>query len=82
MELTVKTTEPDDRLFLRRSWVDGTGDGVKFDLSCGAGLGSSIVHLTVELEDGRRMYSTFDMASVLVGWVDGIVEKLRAVGVG
>lgn len=65
----------DGLLFLRQEWISGTGEGVKFNLDCGAGLGSPSMCLTVEAH-GKRVTEIVDIREGLTAWVNRLVDEL------
>lgn len=77
IELTAKAVQDDgSRYALRMAWLTGEGaGGVEFQLSCGAGLGSPWLELTVDR--GEQRYSgRVDIREVVQQWVDAVVAQL------
>ena len=62
------TLEPDDRLALKQEWLSGKDTGGEYSLDCGAGLGSPLLHVTV---DGKR-YS-----ADIRDWFGSVIEAIR-----
>ena len=76
--LTV-TPEPFDGMVLTQAWVEGESpDGkIEFELTCGAGLGSTHVKLSVKnTVTGERRVELFEMRGVIEEWVGQIAEEL------
>lgn len=62
--------------WLKQGWIEGGNDEVKFDLSCGAGLGLPLMRLVVEV-DGRMIVEQVDIVEGLTAWVDRLVDEIR-----
>jgi hypothetical protein len=77
--LTVESVRHDSTLFagLRQAWIDGAepDTGMSFDLTCGAGLGSPYLVLSVKLADGTKVSETIDIRPLLTAWVDSVVTQ-------
>lgn len=69
------TAEPDDRLQLTQAWIDGEGDGAEFTLTCGAGLGSGHVRLTVKVGE-TRVTESFDIRDLTQAWAKQIIAEI------
>lgn len=58
-------------------WMDGTADNdgtpITYDLTCGAGVGSRWIVLTVHIGDERRT-EVLDMAKFAQAWIAQVVE--------
>ena len=77
--LRAPVAEPEDRLMLRQPWMDGTGDdGIRFEVTCGAGVGSSFVTLAVWRNDVKLAVESFDMTPIIYGWVNLIVGEAES----
>jgi hypothetical protein len=73
-----KRVENTGAMFLCQSWIEGEGDGVKFDLVCGAGLGSPLLRLTVTKGD-QRVAELVDIRDGLTAWVNRLVAEMEPV---
>jgi hypothetical protein len=71
-----KRVENTGAMFLCQSWIEGEGDGVKFDLVCGAGLGSPLLRLTVTKGD-KRVAELVDIRDGLTAWVNRLVAEME-----
>jgi len=72
-----KRVETGEAMFLCQSWIEGGNDNVKFDLVCGAGLGSPLLRLTVTVGD-KRATELIDIRDGLTEWVDRLATELGA----
>jgi hypothetical protein len=63
-------------MYLRQEWVSGEGDGVEFDLTCGAGLGAPLMSLRVTV-DGQSVTETVNIIAGLTAWVTRIADEIR-----
>jgi len=70
-------TEPDEgpQFVLSVEWISGEGDGIEFDLTAGAGVGSPYLRLTVTLANGDRVVEVIDIRKGLTAWVNAIVKE-------
>lgn len=84
MKLSFETVTPDEPgpttrppMQLHMTWIDGTDDetDLTFDVSCGAGLGSSLLQIKVKLPDGTTVYDYGDIRPLIEEWVDRIRER-------
>jgi len=80
--LAVTAIRPESTLpcGLRQQWIDGTGEAedgtpVTFDLTCGAGVGSPYLILSVEGHGSEYV----DMRDVMQGWIDGLLAREKEV---
>jgi hypothetical protein len=69
------TTGESSPFMLSVQWISGEGDGVSFDLTSGAGVGSPYLQLTVTLADGTRVSEAIDIRKGLSDWVEAIVKE-------
>lgn len=56
---------------LYQEWISGDGDGVKFGLNSGAGLGNPMLSLWVE-KDGKRVYYDADVRDLITTLVEKV----------
>jgi len=73
--------EPRDekRFYLNTNWITGQSeDGTKIELTCGAGLGSSLMSLTVRKPDGRTVTEHVNVAKLLTAWATAIEVDMEA----
>ncbi len=62
-------TKPDDHLYLTLNWADVEQDSFQANMSCGAGMGSTIVQFIYDDED-NHITETFNMADVFEDWIN------------
>lgn len=64
-------------LAMRQHWIDGSDPetGATFELSCGAGLGSSLMAIEVRLGD-KRVVEKVDVTGLLTDRVRRAIEEL------
>ena len=72
------TTGEDAPFVFSVEWISGEGDGIAFDLTSGAGVGSPYLRLTVTLADGTRVTEAIDIRKGLTEWVNAIVSEAGA----
>lgn len=58
---------------LRQEWVSGEGNGIKFSLDTGTGLGNPLMTLCVERKGGKVEYFTADIRPMLRAVLDKVV---------
>lgn len=61
----------------RQEWLSGDGNGIKFNLDCGAGLGNPLFTLAVERK-GKSHYYTADIRPMIQKLLAQVVETLEA----
>lgn len=78
LELPVERTEQPP-LRLHQAWIDGHDqtDNIEFSMTCGAGVGSPMIQLTVKV-DGQTFYEEVHMGDAVEAWVTSIVEEARS----
>ena len=76
LTLTAKRVESALAAGLRMSWITGGNEdeGVEFDLSCGAGVGSPYMILSVT-KDGETRYEVADVRTMLQTWVNAVLKE-------
>jgi hypothetical protein len=69
-------TQEGSPLALSVAWIDGKDDdGLSFDLTSGAGVGSPYLRLTVTLSSGERVVEVIDIRQGVTDWVNAIVKE-------
>jgi hypothetical protein len=68
--LTLRQRDPRKLGGFKVGWIDGEGEGFKFELLCGAGVGSSLLELEITPEGGRPVWYEVSMAGVLRALLD------------
>lgn len=64
-------------MHLWQGWVTGGDDEVEFELGCGAGLGSPIMHLRVTNKaTGAEVQEHVNITDGLTAWVTRLAETL------
>ena len=77
-ELIVKVEQYDAPvLSLQMAWLTGEQDGMAVDLTCGAGLGSPYMHLTVRRVGEPTIYERVDMREVVQDWTDAAIARRK-----
>lgn len=74
------TAVPSNGMYLTQNWIEGESpDGrFTFDLSCGAGLGSSHVKLSVkDTQTGKHVVEVFSMADLAQEWIAQITDEME-----
>jgi hypothetical protein len=81
MARTVQMTAKDaghGSLVLHQEWISGDGAGTSFDLTCGAGLGNTVLRLRVEFKNGDVVVEEIDMSEAVQRWVGAIVMEANS----
>ena len=76
--MSITASHPDNPpMTLRQAWIDGSddADGVEFHLTCGAGVGSPFMHLTVK-RGGQRRTEIIDIRPFLTTWVTAVLDDM------
>lgn len=76
MQLIIEM-EPDNGMSLRQAWIEGTDENSSFDLTCGAGLGSPMVYLSVTVGGVTRRFRG-NISSPAIDLVNQIVAEMEA----
>lgn len=79
MKFIIDLEPADGRLFFRQAWIEGADEenDIAFDFTCGAGLGSPTVHLSVTHKGETRRFAGIITDSVVAA-VNEVVAEMDA----
>lgn len=63
---------------LRQGWTEAEAPGVKADLTCGAGLGSPYMILSIERPGKDTIQETISVTDFLPNWIEAAIARADA----